>query len=139
MRAAIVREAESWLGTPFHRDAMLKGVGVDCGRMLIAVYGEFGFQIPAESEIPRLTHDWHFHERRELLRDFVSTFMRPVADPLPGDAAMFRYGRVYAHLAIVSEWPKVISATQKGGVIWDDASQPPLSRAKSDVLFFSLF
>lgn len=29
-RADIVEEARSWIGTPFHHQASLKGVGVDC-------------------------------------------------------------------------------------------------------------
>ncbi len=33
-RAAIVKEALTWLGTPFVYGACVKQVGVDCGRFL---------------------------------------------------------------------------------------------------------
>ena len=29
-RLAVVAEAESWLGTPYHHEARIKGHGVDC-------------------------------------------------------------------------------------------------------------
>ena len=29
-RAAVVKEAESWIGTPFHHAARVKGAGIDC-------------------------------------------------------------------------------------------------------------
>jgi hypothetical protein len=38
MRAAVVKEALTWLGTPYHHHARVKGVGVDCARLLCAVY-----------------------------------------------------------------------------------------------------
>ncbi|MDO6044547.1 hypothetical protein Q4P48_08410 [Neisseria gonorrhoeae] len=42
LRARIVEEARSWLGTPYHHHAMVKGAGVDCAMLLVAVYGAVG-------------------------------------------------------------------------------------------------
>lgn len=42
MRDAIVAEARSWLGTPWHHRQMKKGVGVDCVHFPLAVYQSFG-------------------------------------------------------------------------------------------------
>jgi cell wall-associated NlpC family hydrolase len=37
LRAAVVREAESWIGTPFHHAARVKGAGIDCLMLLAEV------------------------------------------------------------------------------------------------------
>jgi cell wall-associated NlpC family hydrolase len=39
-RLRVVRVAQSWLGTPYHHHAALRGVGVDCAYLLIEVYAE---------------------------------------------------------------------------------------------------
>src|SRR5262249_43477037 len=41
-RAAVVAEAESWIGTPFHHAARVKGAGVDCLMLLAEVYERAG-------------------------------------------------------------------------------------------------
>ena len=46
LRQRIVEEARSWLGTPYHHQAMVKGAGVDCAMILVAVYRAVGL-IPA--------------------------------------------------------------------------------------------
>lgn len=33
-----VAEAITWLGTPYHHQGRVKGVGVDCGTLLCEVY-----------------------------------------------------------------------------------------------------
>lgn len=33
-----VAEALTWLGTPYHQQGRVKGVGVDCGTLLCEVY-----------------------------------------------------------------------------------------------------
>jgi cell wall-associated NlpC family hydrolase len=40
-RPDIVEEARSWLGTPYHHQAALKGVGCDCIGLLRGVYETF--------------------------------------------------------------------------------------------------
>ena len=37
-RQAVVAEALTWLGTPYHHRARVKGAGVDCGQLLAAVF-----------------------------------------------------------------------------------------------------
>lgn len=41
-RAQVVQAARSWLGTPYHHQARLKGVGVDCVGLVIGVGRELG-------------------------------------------------------------------------------------------------
>ena len=41
-RAAVVAAARSWIGTPYHHAADVKGVGVDCAMLLVRVYSDLG-------------------------------------------------------------------------------------------------
>ena len=41
-RPAIVAAARSWLGTPFHHQGRVKGVGVDCAGLILGVAAELG-------------------------------------------------------------------------------------------------
>jgi len=45
-RAQIVNAARQWLGTPFHHQARLKGVGCDCIGLVIGVARELGLIAP---------------------------------------------------------------------------------------------
>ncbi len=37
-----VQEALTWLGTPYHHQGRIKGVGVDCGTLICEVYEKVG-------------------------------------------------------------------------------------------------
>ena len=41
-RTALVDAARSWLNTPYHHKARVKGAGVDCAQLLIGVYTDAG-------------------------------------------------------------------------------------------------
>lgn len=43
---AIITEARDWLGTPFIHQGRVKGVGVDCGGLLIGVARACGVEVP---------------------------------------------------------------------------------------------
>ncbi len=44
-RAMIVAQARTWLGTPFHHQGRVKGVGVDCAGLILGVAAELGVSI----------------------------------------------------------------------------------------------
>ena len=63
IRERLRTEALSWVGTPFHHDQSLKGVGVDCARLIIEVYAAAGL---LESYRPEYyPPDWFLHQDRE--------------------------------------------------------------------------
>ena len=125
-RAAVVKEAESWIGTPFHHAARIKGAGVDCLMLLAEVYERAG--IVAHIEPPFYVPDWHLHRDAERYLDGLVQYARPLAGPpLPGDIALFKFGRTYSHGAIVTEWPRLIHAYWNSGVVWGDARLYPLA------------
>ena len=61
IRQAIIVEAESWINTPYHHNQQLKGAGVDCGQILVAVYSKFGF-IPEDYKIGYYPPDFALHK-----------------------------------------------------------------------------
>ncbi len=82
-RAAVVAEARSWIGTPYHNCADIKGVGVDCGMLLVRVFVDTGLCQPFD---PRpYPIDWHLHRGEERYLGFVFDRSREVTEPQPGD------------------------------------------------------
>ena len=99
-RAAVIAEARSWLGTPYHNCADIKGVGVDCGMLLVRVFVDTGL---AASFDPRpYPADWHLHRSEEKYLGFVFDRGSEVATPQPGDVMVMRIGRCYSHGGIVT-------------------------------------
>ena len=140
-RTAIVAEALSWIGTPFHHAARVKGAGVDCLMLLAEVYERAG--VARHIEPPFYVPDWHLHQGAERYMEGLLHYARPIdgppqgPDPLSGDIALFRFGRTFSHGAIVVQWPRVIHAYWSIGVVWGDASLYPLK--DREVRFFSPF
>lgn len=100
MRERIVAEAKSWIGTPYHNCADVKGVGCDCGMLLVRVFVDLGV---VETFDPRpYAHDWHLHRGEERYLDALLARALKVETPKPGDVMLFRVGRCYSHGAIVS-------------------------------------
>jgi cell wall-associated NlpC family hydrolase len=99
-RAAVVTEARSWIGTPYHNCADIKGVGVDCGMLLVRVFVDLKLCPPFD---PRpYPVDWHLHRSDERYLGFIFDRSAEAAEPLPGDVMVFRYGRCYSHGGIVT-------------------------------------
>jgi cell wall-associated NlpC family hydrolase len=99
-RAAVVAEARSWISTPYHNCADIKGVGVDCGMLLVRVFVDAGLCPPFD---PRpYPIDWHLHRSEERYLGFIFDRGAEVAEPQPGDVMVLRYGRCYSHGGIVT-------------------------------------
>lgn len=136
LRRAVIDEALTWIGTPFHHAARIKGAGVDCLMLLAEVYERAG--IARHVEPPFYVPDWHLHQGAERYMEGLLDYARPIdGPPLPGDIALFRFGRTFSHGAVVARWPRLIHAYWSIGVVWGDASLYPLK--DRDVRFFSPF
>jgi cell wall-associated NlpC family hydrolase len=103
--------------------------------LLMEVYSASGIISP--EPIPFYPPDWHLHRGIERYLDGVMQYAREVAEAEPGDVALFKFGRSFAHGAVVVEWPRLIHAWHNAGVVYGDASQAPL--APRTVRFFSPF
>ncbi|WP_374513774.1 NlpC/P60 family protein [Niveibacterium sp.] len=119
-REAIVSEARSWLGTPYHHAARIKGVGVDCA-MLVAEVLERAGLVP-HIDPQGYPADWMQHRNEERFLAEVQTYALRELDlsteqPAPGDVVLYRFGRCFAHGAIVVAWPLVIHAASRDRIV----------------------
>lgn len=112
-QAAIVAEAESWLLTPYHHAACVKGVGVDCAMLPVRVFCDLGF-VPTFDPRP-YPHDWMLHRSDERYLGWVEKFADRVESPEPGDIVLFRVGRCLAHGGIVISPDLMIHADLHAG------------------------
>ena len=128
-RAAVVAEAMTWRKTPFHHNARLKGVGVDCANLLVAAYAGAGL-LPS-LELGEYARNWHMHQDEPRFLEEIKRHCDPLPageEPLPGDIVMFIYGLHASHGAIVTAWPQVIHAWAKvGKVVLSDVDSGPLA------------
>ncbi len=117
-RARVIVAAEGWLRTPHEHGACVPGAGVDCGRLLIAVFAGVG--LIEEFDPGPYAYDYHLHRNEERYLPMVERFAAQVERaPLPGDLALFRFGRVISHGAIITAWPAIIHAHVRQGVVRD--------------------
>jgi cell wall-associated NlpC family hydrolase len=120
-RAAVVAEALTWLRTPHHHRAAIKGVGVDCAMLPASVYAAVGL-IPVQDP-DHYAYQWNQHRKTELYLDRVREYATEISGPpSAGDLVMFHYGQTFSHGAIVVAWPTVIHAHVKEAVVLADAS-----------------
>ena len=135
-RRAVVAEALSWVGTPYHHAARVKGAGADCGLLLAAVYEAAGV-------LPRVDpgaypHDWMLHRDEERYLELVQAHAREIeGPPQPGDTAVWRFGRTYSHGALVLEWPQIVHAFLPAGEVVVDDALANQALASRPVRFFS--
>ena len=145
-RVAIVAEALSWIGCPFHDDQRLKpdkekGIdgAVDCAQFVAAVFLNTG--ATPHFETPRYVSQWFMHRDEERLMDFVKQFGHEIqeADAKAGDLVLYKIGRAYAHAAIIIDWPNEIIHAHLLARMVVRANPFELDLRGKPVKFFSLF
>lgn len=102
-RTRLLAEARSWDRTPYHPDACVKGVGVDCGHFVHVCFNQFIGPLPP---MPRgYAEDWGLHKPNELYLNYIRSYPNAVEidKPVFGGVALFQIGVNFAHGAIVSE------------------------------------
>ena len=139
----LIAAARSWLGTPYHHRARIKGVGADCGQLVIAAHVDAG--LIEDFETGFYTTDWHLHRFEDRYVEFVEQHLRRFDDNelsidarLANDASysppsacvvVFRVGRTYSHGGIVTQWPFFIHAYQPSGIVEEvSLLHTPMSR-----------
>lgn len=124
-RARVLEEANHWVNTPYHHEGRVLGQGVDCAMILCEVYYAAGL-IPHIDPRP-YPRDWHLNRDEERYLGWIKKYAIEVPGPLPGDIAVWKFGRGFAHGAIVVDWPVVIHAYLPAGrVVVDDGMRGEL-------------
>ncbi len=84
-RAAVVTEARKWILTPYHNCADIRGVGVDCGMLIVRVFVDLGLAPPFD---PRpYAPDWMLHRDEEKYLGFFTERCTRVKAPRPGESS----------------------------------------------------
>jgi len=118
VNARVVEIARTWLGTPYHHQASLKGVGCDCLGLVRGVWREL-YGIEPETP-PPYSPDWGQVEGRETLLEAAHRHFKPVPmDALePGHVIIFRMRpkAIAKHCGIISAPGRMIHALEGVGV-----------------------
>ena len=125
-RAAIVREAMDWIGTPYHLNGCIKGVGSNCAQFLFVVARNAGV-LPPEAQPPRwYTPQLATHSREERLVGYILAYgAREIAEGevKAGDIVLYKTGQAHGHAAIVLDWPRIVHILPIHGCQMGDANE----------------
>ena len=118
-RELVITATRGWLGTPYHDQASVKGVGCDCLGLVRGVWRElYG---PEPMPIPPYSRDWGETGAREPLAEAACKVMieLPTAGLVPGALLLFRMraGAVAKHCGIVTAPDRFIHAYDRSGVV----------------------
>jgi cell wall-associated NlpC family hydrolase len=122
-RRRFVEAAMSWIGTPYHHCANIKGVGCDCATFLVGAAQEAGL-LAGDFKLPDYSPHWHLHRSAQKYLATIATVCSEVPmPPQSGDIVLFEFGRTFSHGAIVVEWPTVVHSCIGHMVRTDDVSK----------------
>ena len=101
----VVEEALSWIGTPYHHQGSVKGVGADCLGLVRGVFREvYGFD--PEGVDLNYAPDWGNSHGKNTLAETGALYLDeiPLSEVVPGDVLLMRYGnqQVAKHVLIKS-------------------------------------
>jgi NlpC/P60 family putative phage cell wall peptidase len=115
----VIGAARLWLGTPYHDQASVRGVGCDCLGLVRGVWREL--HGPEPMPIPPYSRDWGETGSREPLAEAARRMMIEVSlnETAPGALLLFRMraGAVAKHCGIVTVSDRFIHAYERTGVV----------------------
>ena len=115
----VVATACGWLGTPYHNQASLRGVGCDCLGLARGVWREVVGDEPFP--IPHYSRDWGETGPREVLAEGARRMMPEIAsdEAGPGALLLFRMAprAIAKHVGILTAPDRFIHSYERLGVI----------------------
>lgn len=116
-RSRVVAEAYSWRKTPYHHNALLKGVGVDCAMFIIGVFRGAGIVEIADPKA--YSAQWFLHRDEERFLAEILKYAHEITEPKPGDLVVYKQARTYSHGGIVVDpgWPSIIHASGRARMV----------------------
>jgi NlpC/P60 family putative phage cell wall peptidase len=117
-REQIVAAARGWIGTPYHHQASVKGVGCDCLGLIRGLWRELLGDEP--ETLPAYTRDWGDVTGSEPLLAVACRHLLPLAHvdlAQPGDMLVFRMqAGVAKHAGVLADEEHFIHAVEELGV-----------------------
>lgn len=113
LRALLVSEALSWVGTPYRQMGATKGAAVDCSMLLVRAMVDAGI---VEDFDPRPYPPlWFLHREDERYIEWLAKIAEPVEVPQPGDMIAYKIGRAFAHSGIIVDAEHLVHAFVEDG------------------------
>lgn len=97
-RERVVAAARNWLGTPFHHQGRLKGVGVDCAGVVVGVAKELDL---SAFDITGYGHRPNSREMEQLCYSEMSCVVQ--SQMQPGNVLLLEVDNQPQHLAFVTD------------------------------------
>lgn len=136
-RSEIVRVARTWIGTPYHHQASLAGVGTDCLGLVRGVWRTLYGCEPAA--LPSYTRDWAEASGRETLLEAARRHLieKECTNAKLGDVLVFRLRPWFPakHVAILAGRTTMIHAME-GAPVAEVAFAPWWRRRLAGVFSF---
>lgn len=132
-RKQVVDEAMTWISTPYHHLADVKGAGVDCAMLLRNIY--CGLSLVPMFDPRPYSPQWYFHHDEERYLGWVKKYCDPVEIAKPADLALYKFGRCVAHGAIVISDSLMVHAYEPSGCVELKERWAPLRHGKLDSLW----
>lgn len=113
-RGRVVAVAREWIGTPYHHQASLKGIGTDCLGLVRGVWREL---YGRDAEAPRpYTPDWAETGGRETMIEAALRHLVPVPvrEADTGDVVIFRlkHSTIAKHAGIMTGTASFVHAIE---------------------------
>ncbi len=120
-RSKVCAIAKTWLKTPYHSHACVKGAGADCLTFWKASFEEAG--LIDFIDLPPYSPQFMLHSSEETYLNALIEHGYEVETPQPADIAIWKFGRCFSHAGLVIDWPIIIHAFQDGFVQYEDVSK----------------
>ena len=116
---SVIAAARGWLGTPYHDQASVKGVGCDCLGLARGIWREV---VGSETlTVPPYSRDWGEIGSREVLAENAGRVMIRIdpAEAGPGAVVLFRMraGAIVKHVGILTGEGTFVHSYERLGVI----------------------
>jgi cell wall-associated NlpC family hydrolase len=108
LRAKLVAEALTWVGTPYRQLGATKGIAVDCSMLLVRAMIDAG--IVEEFDPRPYPPAWFLHRDDERYIDWMATVAVEVSTPQPGDVDVMKIGRAFAHSGYIVDADHIVHA-----------------------------
>ncbi len=107
MSQPIIAQARTWIGTPYHHQARLKGVGCDCLGLVVGVASELKLTDETGKLLSSFDQtNYSTQPDGQLLTGKLQALLNeiPIADKAPGDLALFKIDGNPQHMGLLSDF-----------------------------------